>query len=1044
MGRSIQITNTTELNAASSQKYAFLFTDVEGSTRLAQQFPEKMVASLERHNKILNEVFAGLQGTVFEVVGDAYCVAFDDPVNAVKAALEVQRHLGREEWDEVKIRIRMGLHTGFAQIIEGKFSGYITMARTHRIMSAAHGGQILISNQLHSEIAEQMKDLVSFRDLGERRLKDLIQPVRVFQLVAEGIESEFPPLKTLDARPNNLPVQLTSFIGREKELAKVKDSLRESRLLTLLGTGGSGKTRLALQAGADLIDNFANGVWFVELEQVSDPVLLPTAINNSLGVQEESQKSPEESLAEFVKDKEILIILDNCEQIAEACANIAERLLKRSPKLRIIVTSREALKCEGELTHRIDSLTTPDKYRKYSFEEILDFESVRLFEERAQAVTPAFKITPENSKIVAGICTDLDGIPLAIELAAARTKVLGVDKIHERLKDRFKLLTGGRRTALPRQQTLKALIDWSYDLLTDQEKALWERLSVFAGGWSLEAAEEVCSDDLIEQYDILDLLFNLNEKSIIIYDEENERYRMLESIRQYGDEKLASSGSKDVNSSRHLKYYCDLAVKSELGLAGEEVGKWLKILETETGNLETAMHWSHSGGNNEEGGKLATAYANYWLNRGYLTTATYHLENILQHEDKLSLSTKGNLLGIKGLFLNMLGNADSAEELIGRSLSISRELGNQDDIASGLNNLASVVYEKGDYAKARELIEETLQIDRASGDASKISFSLINLGTVARLQGDYDTARALLEESLEIRKKAKNKFAIASSLNTLAILHVNLGDYVKARAYIEEGLALTRELGNNYGIADGLGLLGNVEASLGNFEESERLQRESLKIFEEMGKQNKIADAYSNIGNVSFQKGEYNLSLEHLNRALEIQRNIGDKFGIALTLLRIGKSHTAGKNYQEAQERIEESFAIRTKLGLKGGIAECHGVLGFLMILTGKHAEAESSYLKSMEIYSELKNNSGIFSALIALSLILIKREKPDSAKKLIMISASYRSLPGVATEMFDKMIMSEITELLPDSVAASNEAVPGTPAFDQLTGIVTEILKAG
>ncbi|MBX7041424.1 MAG: tetratricopeptide repeat protein [Ignavibacteria bacterium] len=1030
------------MNAASSQKYAFLFTDVEGSTRLAQQFPEKMVASLERHNNILNEVFARLQGQVFEIVGDAYCVAFEDPVNAVNAAVEVQRKLGTEEWDEVKIRIRMGLHTGFAQNIGGKFSGYITMARTHRIMSAAHGGQILVSNQLHGEIAEQMKDLVSFRDLGERRLKDLIQPVRVFQLTAEGIESDFPPLKTLDARPNNLPVQLTSFIGREKELMKVKECLRESRLLTLLGTGGSGKTRLALQAGADLIDDFANGVWFVELEQVSDPVLMPTAINNSLGVQEESQKSPEESLAEFVKEKEILIILDNCEQIAEACANIAERLLKRSPKLRIVVTSREALKCEGELTHRIDSLTTPDKYRKYSFEEILDFESVRLFEERAQAVTPAFKITPENSKIVAGICTDLDGIPLAIELAAARTKVLGVDKIHERLKDRFKLLTGGRRTALPRQQTLKALIDWSYDLLTEQEKALWERLSVFAGGWTLEAAEEVCSDELIEQFDILDLLFNLNEKSIVIYDEEHERYRMLESIRQYGDEKLSAAGNRDANSSRHLKYYCDLAVKSEKGLAGEDVNNWLKILDTETGNLESAIHWSYSGGNNEEGGKLATAYANYWLNRGYLTTAVYHLETILQAEDKLSESTKGNLFGITGLFLNMLGNADKAEDLIGKSLLISRELGNKDDIASGLNNLASVVYEKGDYTKARELIEETLVIDRESGDASKISFSLINLGTVARLQGDYDTARALLEESLEIRKKAKNKFAIASSLNTLAILHVNLGDYDRARAYIEEGLALTRELGNNYGIADGLGLLGNVEASLGNFDESEKLQRESLKIFEEMGKKNKIADAISNIGNVTFQKGEYEASLEHLSRALEIQKNIGDRFGIALTLLRMGKSFTALRKYQEASEKIEESLAIRTKLGLKGGIAECCGALGFLMMLTGKSGEAESSYLKSLEIYSELKNSSGIYSALLGLSLILLKNGKPETALKLSGIASAYRPLPGVATDMFDKMILSDIEEVSPELFAAVNEASAELPAADQVAGLVTGILK--
>lgn len=1003
------------MEGASSQKYAFLFTDIEGSTRLAQQFPREMVAALENHNNILNSVFAKYRGQVFEIIGDAYCVAFESTEDAVVAAIETQRELSSAKWNEVTIRVRMGIHTGFAQKSNGKFSGYITMARTHRIMSSANGGQVLVSNQIHDEMQVIGKEGVSFRDLGERRLKDLIQPVRIFQVMAEGLQSEFPPLKTLDARPNNLPVQLTSFIGRDSELRQVKSSLGESRLVTLLGAGGSGKTRLALQAGAELIDNFANGVWFIELEQVSDPVLLPTAVNTALGIQEESQKTPEDSLSDFVRDKELLIILDNCEQIAEACANIAERLLKRSAKLKIIVTSREALKCEGELTHRVNTLTVPDKRRKYAPAELMELESVKLFSERAQSVNPAFTVTDENVRIVADICSDLDGIPLAIELAAARIKVLGVDKIRERLGDRFKLLTGGRRTALPRQQTLKALIDWSYDLLSDEEKALWERLSVFSGGWKLEAAEEICEDDLIQQYDILDLLFNLTEKSIIIYDSDNDRYRMLESIRQYGDEKLILSETKSSVASKHLKYFMKLAEESEKELAGDEVKKWLDILENETGNMESAIQWSYGGGSNEEGGKLAAALANYWLQRGQLRTGVYHLENILGQCSELSKSAKGNLLGICGLFSNMLGDSDKAEKLIGQSLEISREIGSKDDIASGLNNLASVVYEKGDYAKARELIEETLEIDRESGDDSKISFSLINLGTVARLQGDYETAKSLLEESLEIRKRAKNKFAVASCLNILAILHVNLGDFDKARAHVDEGLKISRELGNNYGIADGMSLLGTIEALLGNYDTALKYQKECLEIFEEMGKKNKIADTYSNLGNISYQKEDLGESLVHIDKALVLQRAIGDKFGMALSLLRKAKTQEASGLHEEAVSSLEESLLIRSKLGLKGGIAECLFVKAVFLTASGELGNAVALLRDAIEMHYDLRNNIGVFSDLLCLAFVLVKDGRTDDAAKLLKAAVMFLGMPGVAQELYDKRLLHEIAESAED-----------------------------
>ncbi len=1008
------------MSESTPKNYAILFTDIEGSTKLAQQYPDTISAALEKHNNILREVFAKYGGFIFEFVGDAYCVAFDNAEDAIRAGIESQRGLAKAEWTDAVIKIRMGIHYGQAQQVGEKFSGYITMARTQRIMSAAYGGQVLVSKSAYDSAGDTSHGDFSFRDLGERRLKDLIQPVQIFQLVSEGLETDFPPLKTLDARPNNLPYQLTNFVGRDKEMKQVKELLADTHLLTLLGSGGSGKTRLALQVAADLIDQFKNGVWLVELEQLIDPVLLPQTVNQALRNQEESQKSPEETLIEYVKDKEMLIILDNCEHIADACAHLAENLLKTSPDLKIIVTSREALKCEGEQTHRLPSLLTPAKKKSYKAQEILEFESVELFLERAQAVNPSFSITDENAAVVAGICHDLDGIPLAIELAAARIKVLSVEKIYERLSDRFKLLTGGKRTALPRQQTLKALIDWSYDLLSDEEKRIWGKLSVFAGGWTIEAAEEICQDEEISQYDILDNLINLTEKSIIIYDSEKDRYRMLESIRQYGDDKLKESNGKESVYVEHLKYYTALAVASEQKLAGDEVKKWLEILENENGNMEAAMHWSVSGGNQNEGGKLAAAFANYWLNRGYLTTASYWLDHILAGSPEMERSIRGNLLGIAGLFANMLGDSEKAERLIEEGLVISRELGNRDDVASGLNNLASVVYERGDYTKARELIEETLAIDRESGDPSKISFSLINLGTVARLQGDYDTARNLLEESLAIRRKAKNKFAISSSLNTLGILHSNLGEYEKAKDYVKEGLQIAEELGNKYGIADGYGLMGDIESLIGNHEEAKRLQKESLQIFEEMGKKNKIADRYSNLGSIAHQTGDNPKAIELLDKALDLQRSIGDKFGIALTLLRLGKVKISNKDYEGANQNIAESNAIRTKLGHKGGIAECLNASANILLTEGKTEEALKLFMESYEYHDLLKNTIGIASDMIGMAGVLLKSERFEEAAKMLLYAKKIENFSGASLDVNDKKTFSDQMSIVEGKVEES------------------------
>ncbi len=536
----------------------FLFTDIEGSTQLWEQHPTAMQAALAQHDAILRQAIEANGGYVFKTVGDAFCAAFPTAPEALNAALETQRALNKTsevlETSEVwPLRVRVGLHTGAAEERDHDYFGP-TLNRVARMFSAGHGGQTILSLATYELVRDHLPSGAALRDLGEHRLKDLTRPEHIFQLLAPDLPADFPPLKTLDAWPNNLPVQLTSFVGREKEMAEIKQQLAplvpsgrggggegRVRLLTLTGPGGTGKTRLSLQTAADLLDAFANGVWLVELAPLADPALVPQTVATALGVREQQGRPVQATLTDYLREKKLLLILDNCEHLVEACASLADALLHACPGLKILASSREALGIAGEAPYRVPSLAIPDPRHLPPLETLTQYEAVRLFIERATTALPAFTVTNDNAPALAQICHRLDGIPLALELAAARVKLLRVEQIAARLDDRFRLLTGGSRTALPRQQTLRALIDWSYDLLSEPERALLQRLAVFAGGWTLEAAEAVCSEQKavgsgqkaedktlpsafrilpsafrILPSDVLDLLSRLVDKSVMV------------------------------------------------------------------------------------------------------------------------------------------------------------------------------------------------------------------------------------------------------------------------------------------------------------------------------------------------------------------------------------------------------------------------------------------------------------------------------------------------------------------------------------------------
>ncbi|MCB0727575.1 MAG: tetratricopeptide repeat protein [Ignavibacteriae bacterium] len=912
----------------------FLFTDIEGSTKLSQDFPEKLNAALERHNLILKKALESNKGFIYDTIGDSFFCAFENAGDAVKAAVEIQTDLGKEIWDEAVIRVRIGIHSGMAEWNGDRYMGYITLARVARVMSAAYGEQILISNDAYKLFSNQkdtktqrenesdslcLSDLVvknvCFRDLGERRLKDVIEPIRLYQVESEGLRKEFPPLKTLDARPNNLPIQLTSFIGREKEMKFVKEELKNSRLLTLTGTGGAGKSRLSLQAAADLIDDFANGVWFTELAAVSDPVFLPIAIINALGLKEENSKTPEVTLSDYLKDKEILIILDNCEQIIESCAKLTEKLLLRCPDLKIIATSREALNISGEQTYKIPPLSQPDPDCKDTPEQLIQYESVRLFIERALSVNHEFRVNKENAMVLAKVCSRLDGIPLAIELAAARSKVLSVDKINERLDDRFKLLTGGKRTALPRQQTLRALIDWSYDLLSDKEKNLWNRLSVFSGGWTLEAAEEICSDNIIDSGEIFEILSSLIEKSIVIYNDEKERFLILETIRQYAYDKIKETGEYEKFSDKHLKFYLGLAETKSKKLRGIESESNIKIFENEIGNLEKALKWSVENPANENGLRLSSAIFMFWQIRGYITEGIHWLETILETNTETNSPLYCSVICKLGNYKRLKGDVDKARDLIVESLKIRRELGDKSGTAESLIRLGILEYDQGRFDESAVLYEESLAIYRELGNKSSIAIVLNNLANVFSNQGNYSGSFSLYEESLAARRESGDMVGIAVCLTNLGILSFEMGEYEKAEALLQESLQLRHLTGNKEGIAISILNLGNVSYNQGDYVNALKLYKESLDISIEIDEKGCIADSLYNLGKTLLEQNDLEKALELFIESLDISQRIKAKTKIADTLLSMGRVAFERKEFEQSKRYYKESLELYRETG---------------------------------------------------------------------------------------------------------------------------------
>ena len=786
----------------------FLFTDIEGSTRLWEHHPEGMRVALARHDELLRQAIEDNNGYVFKTVGDAFCAAFATAPDALAAALASHLLLLKEKWEETgSLRVRIALHTGEAQERDGDYFGQ-TLNRVARLQSTGYGQQTLLSQTTYDLVRDSLLPQVTLQDMGTHRLKDLQRPEQVFQLNHPDLPDTFPPLKSLDNPdlPNNLPQQVTSFIGREKEIETVKTLLDKTRLLTLTGSGGAGKTRLSLQVAADVLENYPDGAWLVELAPLADPALVAQTVAQVLGVREEAGKPLVQTLIDFLKAKRLLIVLDNCEHVLDACARLTNMLLRNCPHVRVLASSREGLGIAGEQTYRVPSLSLPDPKQMPTPASLSTYEAVRLFVDRAMAALPAFAVTNHNAPALASLCHRLDGIPLALELAAARVRSLSVEEINAKLDSRFRLLTGGSRTALPRQQTLRALIDWSYDLLNAQEKTLLGRLSVFAGGWTLAAAEQVGAGesetgDSIEDWEMLDLLTSLADKSLALAQTQGEttRYRLLETVRQYARDRLVESGENQIVRARHANYFLMMAEEIRPKLRSSEQVQWLGVLEEEHDNLRQALTFytqdTEGAEAGEKGLRLGAALQQFWWTRGHLREGRERFGALLTHpQGQQRTKARADALNGAGILAWMQGEYGEARVLLEESLAIRREIGDRLGIAHSLSNLGLVANEEGDYGGARVLYEESLAIRREIGDRLGIAHSLSNLGLVAKDLGDYESARALYEESLAIDRELGDKQGIAIALVNLGLLLGVYGDYPTAYASLRECLTLCREL----------------------------------------------------------------------------------------------------------------------------------------------------------------------------------------------------------------------------------------------------------
>lgn len=813
------------------RELTFLFTDIEGSTRQWEAHPKAMESALRTHDQLLREVIEASHGHVFKTAGDGFLATFDRASDAIEAAHRGQKSLASQTWpEEIVMKVRFALHTGAAEERDGDYFGP-ALNRTARLVNAAHGGQILVSASTEALCHDLLPTGTSLKSLDEHRLKDLSQPQTVFQLSVEGLSDEFPPILSLEGKPNNLPIQLSSFIGRHVEILEIEGLFKDSRLVTLTGAGGSGKTRLALQVAAELLEGFKDGAFLIDLSAITDASQVTRAVAQVLNVQEEGQESLLDALKRRLAKRQMLLIIDNCEQVLKVCAEITDGLLVSCPNLKILTTSREPLTISGETTYRVPPLGLPEITDEPNV--VSAQEAARLFVSRARLQDQKFAVSKENARAIAGICHQLDGMPLAIELAAARVNVLAPKEIESRLAQRFSLLKSSGHSRLPRHQTLRSLIDWSWNLLSEQEQILFRRLAVFTGGWTMEAAEQVASGDGLDDFEVLDLLASLVDKSLVITEpsETGTRYRYLITVHAYAIEKLDESGEGPTTRDRHVVFFEHCASEFDPVGPSSAALEWFGKMDRDHQNILASLDWAKDRETCFMNGLGLAGYMRYfWSIRSYLGIGLAKCIPFLQ-ENLPNTFEKARVYECANLMAHFLGQLDLAETYGEIALKAFEEL--HDEIGKGrvLCMLGNLESGRGNYERAGEYYIDSLKISQTAGHFRNQVSVLCNL---QRNQFAVDPQHKDLkyaQEALDIcRANDVRGTPLGGILLVFGETCLEQGKPIEADEYLHECKQVYREFGDNRRAAAASIVLAVAQVESGYIIEGVKSTRDSLNL----------------------------------------------------------------------------------------------------------------------------------------------------------------------------------------------------------------------
>jgi predicted ATPase/class 3 adenylate cyclase len=811
----------------------FLFTDIEGSTPLLEALgPERYRDLAEQHAEIMRKAISEAAGVDLSTAGDSFFAVFESAPSAVAAAVAAQNGLAAHSWpNQMSVGVRMGLHTGEGVVGGDNYIG-IDVNIAARIEAAGHGGQVLISGVTAALVQRSLPSGVSLLDLGSHRLKGIADAEQIFQLVIPGLPEEFPPLRTLDARQTNLPTLLTNFIGRENELEEIRRLLHETRLVTLTGPGGTGKTRLALEVASQSTSDYEDGVWFVPLAAVTDPDLFMSSVAGTLSLTDTGSESVRDLVTEYLASRSALLVLDNFEQIVEAAPQVAE-IMAAAPGVKGIVTSREPLHISGEQEFQVPPLALPDPKNLPPLEALSHYDAVALFVQRARSVDPRFSVTNQNAPAVAEIAARLDGLPLAIELAAARVKLLSPEMMLARMQDRLSLLRSGVRDVPQRQKTLRDAIAWSYDLLDPSERGLLRQLGIFMGGFTLETAEGVVG----EEVNLFDGVSSLLDKSLIrqdLHDRDEGRFSMLETIREYALERLDAEGESSDVGRRHADLFARVAEDAEPNLeAGPE---WLDRLEHEHSNLLAAINFLADAGDVEAAMLMGGRIWRFWHLRGHLTEGRQVLERVLE-----------------------LSSAQSPTPAR----------------AKALVGLGGLVYWQGDYLEAERIYGEALQIYRDLNDLPNQGWALYSLSSTHQMRNDPEGGLRYAREAVEIYRQTDDRRGLAVAQSDLAWIKTVTGDLSGAREAFEESLNILSEFGDTFNQATIIFGLAHLENSAGNFERATELGLEAQDLFKEIGDMTGIGLSLLGLAQVASEAGDCRRALRLLGGAEKLREEFG-------------------------------------------------------------------------------------------------------------------------------------------------------------------------